>query len=286
MPVRALRCGARTLELSTTRVMGVLNITPDSFSDGGRFLSGRADLPAVVDAAHAMLEDGAAILDVGGESTRPGAEAVTEAEELRRVMPVLERLLELDTIVSLDTCKPAVARRALGAGVHLINDVTGGRDPAMIDVLAGSDAAFCLMHMQGEPRTMQNAPSYADVVGEVRRFLVQQAAACRQAGIAADRLVLDPGFGFGKTLVHNLTLLRRLDALRVDDIALLCGISRKRMIGTITGRPVAERTVGSVAAAMLAAERGADLVRVHDVAATVDALKVLAALQDEGVGSL
>jgi dihydropteroate synthase len=258
--------------------MGVINVTPDSFSDGGRLLGATPDLPRIVDLACGMLAEGAALLDVGGESTRPGAAEVPESEELRRVMPVLESLLELDGIVSLDTRKPGVAARALALGVHLVNDVGGGRHPDMIRVLAGSDAGFCLMHMQGEPRTMQEAPRYRDVVAEVRAFLAERVAACRAAGIDDGRLLLDPGFGFGKTLAHNLTLLRELDRVRVDGLPLLVGLSRKRMIGTITGRSVERRAVGSAVAALLAVERGADLVRVHDVAETADALTMLRAV--------
>ncbi len=266
--------------------MGVINVTPDSFSDGGRLLAAAPDLPRIVDAARTMLAAGATMLDVGGESTRPGAEPVDETEELRRVMPVLEALLELDGVISLDTRKPAVAARALTAGVHLINDVGGGRAPAMIDTVAASGAALCLMHMQGEPRTMQRAPRYGDVVAEVRGFLANQVARCRQAGMADRRLLVDPGFGFGKTLEHNLTLLRNLEALRIDGIALLAGLSRKGMIGAITGREVAGRAVGSAAAAMLAVQHGADVVRVHDVPETADALAVLAAVDAADTSSI
>lgn len=260
--------------------MGVINVTPDSFSDGGRFFGGTADLSRISDIAAAMLADGAAILDVGGESTRPGAAAVPADEEIRRVMPVIERLLDFDAILSVDTSKPAVAARVLAAGAHLVNDVTGGRDPQMLAAVARSDAAFCLMHMQGEPRTMQEAPYYSDVVAEVRAFLAGRVSACRAAGIGHERLLLDPGFGFGKTLAHNLALLKDLAALRVDELPLLVGLSRKRMIGTITGRAVEQRAVGSAAAAVLAVQRGAAIVRVHDVAETADALAMLVALRD------
>lgn len=279
--VSHLELGGRRLDLSRTRIMGVINVTPDSFSDGGRFgRGGSVDLPAITDAARTMLEEGAALLDVGGESTRPGAAPVSAEEELRRVMPVLECLLELGALVSLDTSKAAVAGPALAAGVHLINDVTGARDPAMRELIANSRAALCIMHMQGEPRTMQDRPVYADVAGEVRGFLAARVAACRQAGIGQHRLVLDPGFGFGKTLAHNLTLLERLAELRVDGLPILAGLSRKRMIGDVTGREVGRRAAGSAAAALLAAQRGADLVRVHDVAETADALAMLAALEE------
>jgi dihydropteroate synthase len=258
--------------------MGVLNITPDSFSDGGRlFARGRVDLEATLDMARSMLDAGAAIVDVGGESTRPGAEPVPVDEECQRVMPVIERLLELDTIVSVDTSKPAVAARALELGVHMVNDVCGLRGEAMLRVVADSDAAICIMHMRGEPRSMQDDPQYGDVVAEVRAFLSEQVNACGQLGIDQSRLVLDPGIGFGKTLAHNLALLRGLAEVQVAGLPLLVGVSRKRMIGTITGREVGERVVGSAVAAALAVEHGAKIVRVHDVAATADALKIVQA---------
>jgi len=271
------------LDLRVTRIMGVLNVTPDSFSDGGRLWRDDRDLSAFRAAAEMMLAAGAAILDVGGESTRPGADPVDEAEECRRVIPVIEALSGLDTIVSVDTRKPGVARRAAAAGARLLNDVSGFRDPAMIEVLADTGLAGCIMHMQGEPRTMQAEPRYGDVVAEVRNFFEERVAACRAAGVAENRLVLDPGFGFGKTLAHNLALLRDLEALRVGGLPILVGLSRKRMIGTITGRDMPDRLVGSVAAALLAAERGADIVRVHDVAETADALRMLQALTDTGL---
>jgi len=279
MHARMLRCADRTLTFERPRVMGILNITPDSFSDGGNLFRHRPDLGLIVDTAAAMIEAGADILDVGGESTRPGAEPVSEDEECRRVMPVIERLRGLDTILSVDTCKPGVARRALQAGVHLVNDVTGLRSAAMRDAVAGSDAAVCIMHMRGEPRTMQDDPRYADVVADVRDYLVRQVELCRAAGIGDERIVLDPGFGFGKRLDHNLTLLRELRQLTVPGLPLLVGLSRKSMIGRLTGRDLDGRVCGSVAAALLAVQRGADIVRVHDVGPTVDALKVLAAVE-------
>lgn len=260
--------------------MGVLNLTPDSFSDGGRFGGDdRIDAARVRVEAEAMLAAGADILDLGGESTRPGAQPVSEEEELGRVMPILESLLDLDTMISVDTRKPAVARAALAAGCHLINDVGGLTDPAMLEALADSDAAVCIMHMQGSPGTMQSNPSYEDVVAEVRTFLEQRLAGARAAGIDRDRVCLDPGFGFGKTLAHNLSLLRALRALRVDDRPILVGLSRKRMIGDLTGAAVDARMPGSITAAVLAAERGADIVRVHDVAETVQALEMLEAVR-------
>ncbi len=278
-----LRCGSRTLSLNEPQLMGVLNITPDSFSDGGRLLAAdKPDLPCVLDAAREMLAEGAAILDVGGESTRPGAGSVSAEDECRRVIPVLERLLELDTVVSIDTSKAEVAARALALGCHLVNDVCGLRSPDMLQVLADSDAAVCIMHMQGEPRSMQNTPRYRDVVSDVRSFFEKQVSICRNAGIAAKRIMLDPGFGFGKTAEDNLTLLRRLSELKIDGLPLLVGLSRKSTIGNITGRKVDERVHGSVAAAVIAVQNGANIVRVHDVAATADAIKVLqAVLQGE-----
>lgn len=276
---RYLDCAGRRLSLERTRVMGVLNITPDSFSDGGRFARGATSLADVLTAAEGMIAGGAAILDVGGESTRPGAPAVSVAEELDRVLPVLERLVALDTIVSIDTRKAEVAAAALAAGCHMINDVSGLSNPAMLDVVAASQAAVCIMHMQGSPETMQRDPRYADVVTEVRGELAARVSRARAAGMTDNRLCIDPGFGFGKTLAHNLALFIGLESLRVDGLPILVGVSRKRMIGDLTGAPVERRQAGSVAAAVLAAERGADLVRVHDVAETVDALKVLEAVR-------
>ena len=275
---RILNCARRPLDLRRPRVMGILNITPDSFSDGGRLYRQGVDLGRVTEVACAMIEAGADLLDIGGESTRPGAEPVSYSEECRRVMPVLERLLELDVIVSIDTRKPAVAKMAIQAGVHLVNDVTGMTNPDMIEIVADSDVAVCVMHMQGEPGTMQADPRYDDVVCDIRGFLARQVDRCLKAGIEQDRLVLDPGFGFGKNIDHNLALLRNLSEVKVRNLPLLVGLSRKRMIGTITGRGMEDRMVGSVAAAMLAVQRGADILRVHDVGATIDALKVLGAV--------
>jgi len=264
--------------------MGVLNITPDSFSDGGQLLGGGPALARVRERAEAMLAEGAAILDIGGESTRPGARAVPLTEELRRVLPVVEALADLDAVLSIDTSKAEVARDAVAAGCTLINDVCGLTGPGMLEAVAAGDAAVCIMHMQGEPRTMQREPRYADVLEEVRSFLAARWEACREAGIGADRIVLDPGFGFGKTIAHNLELLTGLESLRVADSALLAGLSRKSMLGTLTGRAVDERQVASAVAAALAVERGADIVRVHDVAATRDALALVSALEDHQAG--
>ena len=270
-----LRCGGRTLDLQRPVVMGVLNLTPDSFSDGGRYVEPDQALRRAL----ALAGQGAAIIDLGGESTRPGAAPVSAEEELGRVLPVLGRLRPLTgAILSVDTSKPELMRAAAAAGADLINDVYALRAPGALEAAAESGCALCLMHMQGEPRTMQRAPQYTDVVAEVRAFLEERVEACRAAGIADERLVLDPGFGFGKTLEHNLTLLRHLEEVRIDGLPILAGLSRKSMIGTITGKLSQERVHGSVAAALIAAQNGARILRVHDVAATVDALKVLAAL--------
>ncbi|TLZ10902.1 MAG: dihydropteroate synthase [Gammaproteobacteria bacterium] len=256
--------------------MGVVNVTPDSFSDGGRFFS----VGAAVEHGLRLAQQGAALIDVGGESTRPGAEPVGTEEELRRVVPVIERLRAGTTaIISVDTSKPEVMRAASAAGAGLINDVRALREPGALAAAAASGCAVCLMHMQGEPRTMQRAPSYADVVGEVRTFLAGRVAQSIAAGLTPERLVVDPGFGFGKTLEHNLALLRRLGELAADGPAVLVGLSRKSMLGTLTERAAGERLYGSVALAVIAALNGARIIRAHDVAATVEALKVTAAVQ-------
>ena len=264
------------MSLDRPLIMGIVNITPDSFSDGGRYFDPKHAL------AHAMqlLEDGADILDIGGESSRPGAEPVAVDEELRRVLPVLEKLGELPAPVSVDTWKPEVMRRAIAAGAAMINDIFALRAQGALDAVADSPVAVCLMHMQGEPRTMQQAPSYRDVVAEVEAFLAERAAAAIAAGIARDRIVLDPGFGFGKTPQHNLELIRALPRLREAGFPLLAGLSRKALFGKIIGREVAERVHASAAGALLAAQRGASIVRVHDVAATRDCLLVLRAMDD------
>jgi dihydropteroate synthase len=274
-----LRCAGRSIDLSTPRVMGVLNVTPDSFSDGGRFV----DLAAAVAHGERLAQEGAALIDVGGESTRPGAAPVSAAEQLARVVPVIERLVaRTDAVISVDTSSAEVMRAAVAAGAGLINDVRALRAPGALAAAAASECAVCLVHMQGEPATMQRAPHYADVVAEVRAFLSARVAACAAAGIGAGRVLIDPGFGFGKTVEHNLTLLRRLAELTRADAALLVGLSRKGLLGTLTGRPVSERSAGSVALAVLAAQRGARIIRAHDVAATLDALKVVAAVTGGG----
>ena len=270
-----LRCGERTLALDSPVVMGGLNLTPDSFSDGGRYL----DPDQALARALQIEAEGAALIDLGGESTRPGAAPVSAAEELRRVLPLLERLRpRTRAILSVDTSKPEVIRAAAAAGADLINDVYALRAPGALEAAAESGCAVCLMHMQGEPRTMQHAPHYEDVVREVRAFLGERVTACRAAGIPDERIVLDPGFGFGKTLEHNLTLLRHLHRVRAEGRPVLAGLSRKSMIGALTGKLAGERIHGSVAAALIAAQNGADILRAHDVAATVDALQVLHAV--------
>ena len=264
-----LKAGPHEIDLATPCVMGILNVTPDSFYDGGR-----VDRDAALAHARKMIADGARIIDVGGESTRPGAEPVDEQEELRRVVPIIDVLVREGACVSVDTMKPAVMRAALDAGAAMVNDVRALQAPGAIEVAAGSDAAVCLMHMQGEPATMQRAPAYADIVAEVRAFLARRAQACIDAGIAADRIAVDPGFGFGKTVAHNLALLRDLGEIAGLRYPVLVGVSRKGMLGAVTGRDVGDRLAGSVAAALAAALRGARILRVHDVAATVDALAV------------
>jgi dihydropteroate synthase len=270
-----LHCGHFRLSLARPLVMGIVNLTPDSFSSDGL----ANDLERALAHARHQLDAGADILDIGAESSRPGAIPTPEDEELRRLLPLLERIAGWGVPISVDTYKPAVMRAALAAGATMINDIAGLRYPGALAAVQDSDCAVCLMHMQGEPGSMQQAPDYRDVVGEVEAYLGARLALCRQAGIAGERLVLDPGFGFGKTLEHNLALFRALPRLLAAGYPLLVGVSRKTMLGGMTGRPVGERVAASVAAAMLAAKKGAKILRVHDVAATVDALKVLAAIE-------
>ncbi len=258
-------------------VMGILNTTPDSFSDGGRF----DDPERAFERAAEMVAEGADIIDVGGESTRPGAAPVDERREAERVLPVIERIAaELAVPISVDSSKPGVMRAAVGAGAGMINDVNALRAPGALQAAAELGVPVCLMHMLGEPRTMQEAPVYGDVVGEVRAFLSGRIEACVAAGIPRQRLLVDPGFGFGKTLDHNLRLLRELQAFSSLGVPLLVGISRKSMIGAILGgAPAGRRVHGSLAAAVMAVERGASVVRVHDVGPTVEALRVVAAVR-------
>ncbi|KON80107.1 dihydropteroate synthase [Azoarcus sp. PA01] len=274
--MQVLRCGRFRLELDRPHIMAIVNVTPDSFSGDGL---GR-DLDAAVRRAEAAVEAGADLLDIGGESTRPGSEPVCEQEELDRVIPLVERLAGWAVPVSVDTVKPAVMRESLRAGASLINDINAFRAAGAIDAVRDSEAALCVMHMQGEPRGMQSDPRYDDVVAEVLEFLNGRVRTLADEGVGRDRILLDPGFGFGKTLAHNAALFRALDRFVAQDYPVLVGVSRKSMIGAITGRAVAERVHGSVAAALIAVERGARIVRVHDVAATRDALKVWQAVTD------
>jgi dihydropteroate synthase len=257
------------------RIMGIVNVTPDSFSDGGAHATTQAAI------AHALelVEAGADILDIGGESTRPGAAPVTLDDERRRVLPVLEALRQRTSVpLSLDTSKPALAREALALGVEIMNDIAGLRDPAMIEAVAGSQAAVVIMHMQGTPQTMQDDPRYDDVVAEVSAWLACQVAAAEAAGIARRRIAVDPGIGFGKRSAHNQALLRNLHQFQTLGCAILVGTSRKRFLGSLTGRPINDRVAGTIASCLAAVARGASVVRVHDVAAVADALKVWQAL--------
>jgi dihydropteroate synthase len=274
-----LDCNGRPLTLDRPRVVGIINVTPDSFSDGGQF----PDLESVVAHGVRLAEEGADMLDVGGESTRPGSAEVPVEEELRRVLPVIEQLIARTTLpIAVDTSKPEVMRAAVAAGAGMINDVYALRREGAIDAAAELRVPICLMHMQGEPRSMQDAPHYDDVVGEVHRFLTDRLFACELAGIDRRKVMVDPGFGFGKNLEHNLALLRRLERFADLGSGVYVGMSRKSMIGTLTGRKdPTERAAGSVAAALIAVQHGARMVRAHDVAATVDALKVWYAVQSD-----
>ncbi|MCF6282499.1 MAG: dihydropteroate synthase [Candidatus Polarisedimenticolaceae bacterium] len=270
-----LDCAGKRVDLSSPQVMGILNVTPDSFSDGGNYQRVRA----AIQRAHQMVEEGAAIIDVGGESTRPGACAVSVAEELERVLPVIEALgKEMPVPISIDTCKPEVMREAVKAGAGFINDVAALSAPGAVEAAADCLVPISLMHMQGQPRTMQSAPVYGDVVRDVCDYLLQRVAACETYGIKRARLIIDPGFGFGKTLAHNLTLLKALPQLVATGLPVLVGISRKSMIGTILNAKLDDRVIGSVSAAVLAANAGAKIIRVHDVKETVEALKIVSAV--------
>jgi dihydropteroate synthase len=256
--------------------MGIVNVTPDSFSEGGQCF----DADVAIRHAHSLIKQGADILDIGGESTRPGAPEVDAVEELRRVLPVICAVRDAGVPLSIDTSKPEVMRAALDAGVCIVNDVRALRAPGAVDAVAGAGCGVVLMHMQGEPRTMQASPHYEDVVAEVSAFLRERIAVLSQAGVAADRVVFDPGFGFGKTPAHNWRLLAQLGRIDGGALPLLAGLSRKSMLGHATGRPVDQRLAASVAAAVLAVERGARLLRVHDVAATRDAVAVWRAMDE------
>lgn len=273
-------CGRYRLRLngpeSRPLVMGILNVTPDSFSDGGRYQS----LEGAIGRAEQMIAEGADILDIGAESTRPGVAALPPEEELRRLLPVLYALRDCGKPLSVDTRNPLVMREALVAGADMINDVNGFRFPGAVEALEGSDCAICIMHMQNDPATMQFQPRYEDVYLEVASFLRERVQTLRNAGVAGNRICIDPGIGFGKTSEHNISLLKNIALLRQQlDLPLLIGVSRKSIIGAITGKPVDQRVAGSIAAAVLAAQEGADILRVHDVAATMDALKVWQALR-------
>jgi len=270
-----LDCRGRGLDLSRTVIMGILNVTPDSFSDGGVFLSA----PAAVAHARQMVEEGADIIDIGGESTRPGAQAVPVQQELDRVIPVIEAVAaELSVPISIDTSKPEVMRAAVAAGAGLVNDVQALRANGALQAVCDLQVPVCLMHMQGEPRTMQANPVYGEVVTEVRDFLRTRMDACVAAGIARERLLVDPGFGFGKSAQHNLELLRRLPEFQELGAPILAGLSRKSMIGALLGLPVEERLPASLALALIAVQNGASIVRVHDVRATRDAVRMLEAV--------
>ncbi len=274
MKIQHLQCGRYCFSMDDQArplVMGILNVTPDSFSDGGRFQS----LDLALSHAEQMIADGVDIIDIGGESSRPGAQPLSLEEELRRVMPVLYALRDCGKPLSLDTYKPEVMREAVAADVDMINDINGFRAPGALSVVKESDCALCIMHMLGEPATMQTEPQYRNVTDEVSMFLRERVAMMEQGGVDRRRLCIDPGFGFGKTLEHNLALLRNLDDIANDiGLPVLAGLSRKSMVGAITGKPVEQRLAGSIAAALAAVAHGAQIVRVHDVAETVDALKV------------
>lgn len=272
-----LQAGAFSFHLDRPLIMGIVNVTPDSFSDGGH----HQNLQQALSHALHLVEQGADILDVGGESTRPGAAAVPVDEEFLRVLPLVEILVKRGLAVSVDTRKPRVMQEAINSGAAMINDVMALREPGAIEAVADSAVAVCLMHMRGEPHTMQSDPVYQDVVREVREFLSGRIAACTQAGIAINRLVIDPGFGFGKTLEHNLALLKHLTRLTDLQVPVLAGMSRKSMLGALTGKPVDQREYAGVAAHLAAVHRGASILRVHDVAAMKDALAVWQAIEGE-----
>ena len=273
----SLHCGKFHFDLSHPLVMGIVNVTPDSFSDGGSHFQRDAALAH----AHLLIQQGADILDIGGESTRPGAAEVSTQQELDRVMPIIEHLRDAPVPLSIDTCKPAVMRAALASGVSMINDINALQHPDALAAVTQSNAAVCLMHKQGNPHTMQNQPRYQNVVTEVLEFLKDRIAAVEAQGVARNRIMADPGFGFGKTLEHNIALFQSLGAFTGLGVPILAGLSRKSMLGTITGQGVAQRDYASVAAALLAAQRGAKMLRVHNVGATIDALKVWLALNTD-----
>jgi len=271
-----LRCGRYELSLAYPMIMGIVNITPDSFSDGGAFLDPER---AVVHALQ-LIEQGADIIDLGAESSRPGAQPVPVEEELRRLLPVLKRLKDVNVPISVDTVKPEVMRRVIDEGASMVNDICALQAPSALQSIRNGDVAVCLMHMQGEPQTMQQSPHYDDVVAEVKAFLVARARVAQDAGISNDRIVLDPGFGFGKRSRHNLSLLRNLKAIADEGYPVLVGLSRKSLLGQVTGRPAPGRLAASIAAAVLAVQKGASILRVHDVAETRDAILMVKVLED------
>jgi len=275
---QSLRCGRFRLALDRPLVAGVVNVTPDSFSDGGNCL----EPGAAIAHAQRLMDEGADLVDIGAESSRPGARRVSAEQELSRLMPVLDGLRACPVPISVDTTKPEVMRAVIGAGAAMINDIGALRAPGALEAVAASDAGVCLMHMRGEPRTMQREPRYGDVVAEVRAFLAERVAAAEARGIARERIVIDPGFGFGKTVEHNFELLRNLHRFAEMGLPVMAGWSRKSTLGAITGREVGDRLAASIAAALLAVQHGATIVRVHDVAATRDAFAVLAAMDGHG----
>lgn len=274
-------CGKFQLDLNAPKVMGIVNVTPDSFSDGGRFIS----TDKAIAHAHDLVAQGADILDIGGESTRPGATPVPLDEELSRVIPVIEGLAGIGVPLSIDTYKPEVMRAAILAGVDIVNDVCALQEPKALEIVAASDVGVCLMHMQGRPQNMQQDPQYQDVVQEVYDFLKGRLAAAEQAGIAKARITLDPGFGFGKRTAHNLALLEGLSTLQKLGAPLLIGLSRKSVLGQVAGADVNERLYASLAASVISVMKGANIVRVHDVKATVEALKVASAVMQHPLSS-
>lgn len=275
-PPHQFLCGKYQLTLNRPHVMGIVNVTPDSFSDGGKFSS--TDL--AVEHALKLIAEGADILDIGGESTRPGAAVVSLDEELKRVIPVIEALSRTCNVpISIDTYKPEVMRQAIAAGADIVNDVRALQEPNALEIVAQSNVGVCLMHMQGMPQTMQLEPHYVDVVSEVKQFLVDRMNAALAHGIVESRILLDPGFGFGKTRAHNIALIQHLDDLNVIGLPLLVGLSRKSVLGSITGADEGQRLYASIAASVISAMKGAKILRVHDVKATVDALKVVTAIQ-------
>lgn len=276
--LKTLNCGGKILDITQPQVMGILNVTPDSFSDGGIFLS----VESAVAQARRMVEEGAAIIDVGGESTRPGATAVTSWQEIDRVLPVIEAIhRELPVIISIDTSKPDVMRAAVAAGAGMINDVRALREEGALQTAARCAVPVCLMHMQGEPRSMQQAPQYDDVVAEVKAFLAERIAVCVAVGIPREQVIIDPGFGFGKALGHNLRLFKYLDTFQELGLPMLVGVSRKSMISAVLGHPVEQRLPASIALAALAVWQGAMIIRAHDVQATADAVKMIWAVKQQ-----